>query len=134
MRILLSESSAEILKKALATYGGRNQEDIAIEEMSELTKALIKNRRYNTEETRANIIEELADVLIMVSQLIILYDAPTDFLSAKIDRLKKRLDEEPKKEEKKVFLVKTTIIEGLENLPPEEMFKKFLEKVVEPDE
>ena len=60
----------EVFKTAIAVYGKKAQEDIAIEEMSELTQAIMHNRRGR----ESNIPEEIADVLIAVEQLIIIHD------------------------------------------------------------
>lgn len=46
---------------------------MAIEELAELQKAILKNRRYNTEKTRNEVIDEIADVEIMLEQLKIIY-------------------------------------------------------------
>lgn len=86
----------KVLEDAIKTFGIDNQSDIAIEEMSELTKAIIKHRRYNTEETREQIKEEIADVQIMVYQLMILYGEQYgvwDIIDSKIERLKKRIED-----------------------------------------
>ena len=90
MEFILKPSEADILIDAIDTYGERSQEDMLIEEMSELTKALIKHRRYNTEETRADILEEIADVQITLMQLIFMYENPAEIVSAKLQRLKQR--------------------------------------------
>lgn len=70
----------EILREAVETYGKEAQVDMAIEEMSELTKALLKHRRaehspeaWDYEKTRRNILEEIADVIIMLMQLLMIY-------------------------------------------------------------
>lgn len=63
----------ELLLFIINCYGTRMQEDVAIEEMAELQKAIIKHRRYANEETRAEIIDEIADVEIMIEQLKIIY-------------------------------------------------------------
>ena len=76
------------------SYGVRSQEDVAIEEMSELQKAIIKNRRYNDENTRKEIIEEIADVEIMLSQLKIIYSCKEEverLIDYKIEREIKRI-------------------------------------------
>jgi NTP pyrophosphatase (non-canonical NTP hydrolase) len=91
----------EVIKEAVETYGSRAQVDMAIEEMSELTKALCKERRYElTEgkhaEARANVIEEMADVTIMLAQLILIFDRDNELQQAidyKINRLTGRLKE-----------------------------------------
>lgn len=71
--IITEETRANIVKIA-NTYGIDAQTDIAIEEMAELTKALLKYRRTNyspaaATEIAINIVEELADVQIMILQL-----------------------------------------------------------------
>jgi alcohol dehydrogenase class IV len=70
----------EIYKKLVERFGANGQEDIAIEEMAELTKALIKMRRavkgessLSSLEARENVIEEIADVTIMLEQLMEIY-------------------------------------------------------------
>lgn len=90
----LKPENAETLHKAVKTFGVNSQEDVAIEEMSELTKAIIKNRRYNTEETKANIVEEMADVWIMLLQLSIIHGFDNEIVDKKINRLKQRLTAE----------------------------------------
>ena len=66
----------EILQKAINTYGEQPQVDVAIEEMSELTKALLKYRRnedMSVDRRLNNILEEIADVQIMLEQLRMIY-------------------------------------------------------------
>lgn len=73
---------------------------MAIEEMSELTKALLKYRRKEAqgskdlEAARENILEEVADVIIMLTQLIMIYggrDLVQETIENKVDRQIKRL-------------------------------------------
>lgn len=52
------------------TYGERNQIDMAIEEMSELTQALSKYKRGKEH----NVEEEIADVQIMLDQLKLIFN------------------------------------------------------------
>ena len=78
-----------ILTKAVNTFGARNQEDVAIEEMSELIKALIKHRRYNTPETKENILEEIADVVIMICQLTVIHGFDREIVDEKIESIEK---------------------------------------------
>ena len=63
----------ECLLFLINSYGCKSQEDVAIEEMAELQKAILKHRRDAGEETRAGIIDEIADVQIMLEQLKIIY-------------------------------------------------------------
>ena len=60
------------------THGCRLQQDIAIEEMAELQKAILKHRRYGNKETEQEIIDEIADVEIMLEQLKIIYSCYKD--------------------------------------------------------
>ena len=102
-RILPEIKNPEVLEDAIARYGAPAQIDMAIEEMSELTKALLKNRRNYAAITadergrlREAIIEEAADVIITVSQVIMIYAEPGEIQNAvdfKIDRLRERLKE-----------------------------------------
>ena len=76
------------------TYGTRAQQDIAIEELAELQKAILKHRRYSSKETEQEIIDEIADVEIMLEQLKIIYSCHSDVerrVEYKIDREIKRI-------------------------------------------
>nr|WP_199398950.1 hypothetical protein [Ruminiclostridium papyrosolvens] len=83
----------EILKKAIETWGKDAQLDMVIEEMSELTKEICKHKRGKS--NRAEIIEEIADVEIMIEQLIIMLEIDEGeiglFKREKINRLADRL-------------------------------------------
>lgn len=91
----------EILQLAVGVYKKEAQVDMAIEEMSELTKALLKHRRaehspeaWDYEKTRQNILEEIADVIIMLTQLVMIYggrEIIQQNINEKVDRLEKRL-------------------------------------------
>ena len=76
------------------TYSKRNQEDIAVEELAELQKAILKHRRYNSKETEQSIFDEIADVEIMLEQLKIIYFCHKEVeerIDYKIDRQIKRI-------------------------------------------
>lgn len=81
----------EVLRKAVETYGKEAQTDMMIEEMSELTKALLKQRRNGTSETVDNVLEEMADVEIMLNQMKMIYGDTTKYRVEKIARLASRL-------------------------------------------
>ena len=81
------------IARAIDTFGVDSQEDVAIEEMSELIKAIIKNRRYGTKETEDNLLEEMADVYIMLIQLMFIHGFDELIVDKKIRRLKQRLNE-----------------------------------------
>lgn len=88
----------EILSRAVVTFGEEAQLKMAIEEMSELTKAICKlwRTRPETPEARkaiASIREETADVQIMLDQIKILFGEPAAEESSKLRRLWERLDE-----------------------------------------
>jgi NTP pyrophosphatase (non-canonical NTP hydrolase) len=99
--VSIGNNQEEVLKRAISTYGTYKQVDMAIEEMSELTKALCKERRYDLKqgkhaETVKDIIEEIADVSIMLRQLLIIFDRDDEVqeqIEYKINRLEKRLQE-----------------------------------------
>lgn len=83
-----------ILLQAIAEYGAEAQTDMMIEEMSELTKALLKHRRKESKETLDNILEEIADVQIMLDQMKLIHDdgkATDEYHDAKLLRLAARL-------------------------------------------
>lgn len=76
------------------SYGTKSQEDVAIEEMAELQKAILKHRRYTGDQTRAEIIDEIADVEIMLEQLKIIYSCKKEVerrINYKIERQIKRI-------------------------------------------
>lgn len=84
----------EILRKAINTYGEQPQVDVAIEEMSELTKALLKYRRnedMSVNRRLNNILEEIADVSIMLDQLRMIYGSTEKQEEFKLKRLNDRL-------------------------------------------
>lgn len=81
-------------------YGMGNQLLILAEECSELTKAALKMIRYpDREESRRNLLEEMADVEIMLRQIeyfLSVQDAAVigTFIRAKLDRQLKKVEEE----------------------------------------
>ena len=84
-----------VLVKAVRHYGDGHQVDKAIEEMSELTKELLKNR-YGLD-NRLAVAEEMADVKIMLEQLQIIFDNKQlvkQFVDAKLKRLERNMREE----------------------------------------
>lgn len=98
-------SHDDILRKFLSTYGYNAQIDMALEEMSELSKALLKYRRAKrfgkTDLTREldGIIDEIADVKIMVRQMELLFGYEEEVekrIEYKIARQEERLAKEGK--------------------------------------
>lgn len=87
----------DILKKAIESYGEDKQVDMCLEEMSELAKALLKLRRSDEQEgltmvaRLADVLEELADVQIMLDQMRIIYGSTEAEEETKLRRLAERL-------------------------------------------
>lgn len=85
-----TKSTKDIFDTAITTWGDEAQIDMAIEEMAELTTALLHARRNR----EANVAEEIADVRIMIAQLEIIFKNGDDverIRKEKIDRLARRL-------------------------------------------
>ena len=89
----------EILQRAIDTYGADNQSLKAVEEMSELTKALLKIRFAKKAGVERDILldaisEEMADVEIMLEQLHMIYQNDkkvAEYRQKKIERLERRI-------------------------------------------
>ena len=94
---MTTEERRALLDRAITAYGAPAQMDMAVEEMAELTKALCKVKRAScAAEAKAaleNVVEEMADVQIMLDQLRIIFGRSTaEAEEAKLERLKNRLD------------------------------------------
>lgn len=87
----------DVLVNAIRKYGKRSQVDMAIEEMSELIKALCKERRndqWGDDNRQDAVFEEIADVAIMLQQLIFIFDhdgITQKYVDSKIARLDERM-------------------------------------------
>lgn len=79
-------SISELNKSTAKYYGYESQSSQLVEECAELIQAVSKYRRANTEAKRAvaleNLIEEIADVEIMLEQIKYLLQIPEDELRA----------------------------------------------------
>ena len=93
-------------KEVIDTYGVENQIMMLFEEMAELQKEICKN--FRGRENRDHIIEEMADVFIMMNQLQIIYDVKdkelADVTEYKVSRLKKRLEKKKAMENREVVM------------------------------
>lgn len=81
-----------LYKKAIEKWGAEAQTLMVFEEMAELQKELCKHARGN--ENRTAIANEIADVQIMLEQMILLHGCAHHVWEArayKLDRLAKRL-------------------------------------------
>ena len=77
----------KIYQKLIDKFGVEHQELILIEEMSELTKAIIKKRRG----LEQNIAEELADTQILLDQMKILYPEWLTWQQIKLKRIEEEV-------------------------------------------
>lgn len=94
----MTQEQMRNLNTIVETYGDDAQEDMAIEECSELIKAILKFRRSNekTVEMRDAVIDEIADVQIMLTQLGIIFNCVAeveDRIDFKINRQMGRIKE-----------------------------------------
>ena len=94
----MTQEQMRSLNTIVEAYGNDAQEDMDIEECSELVKAILKLRRSDekTAETREAVIDEIADVQIMLSQLEIIFNCVAeveDRIDFKIKRQMGRIKE-----------------------------------------
>lgn len=91
------DREAAILEGALRLWGEEMQLIVAIEEMSELQKAITKylrwckTKRGSYEEVVANVREELADVSVILNQMALVFGDPVEEEIAKLERLERRI-------------------------------------------
>ena len=88
------EQRVKTYLEAIHTFGEEYQEEVAVEEMSELIKEICKN--WRGKDNRAAIAEEIADVRIMLDQMCILHDCEDlakRYRSEKLLRLYERVKE-----------------------------------------
>ncbi len=91
----MTEQQTQVLKQAIATYGADHQLNIAIEEMSELTKAICKFKRFKGDNEIDQIHEEIADVSIMIEQILMIIgnrEQTIIYIDRKIQRLNDNLE------------------------------------------
>jgi NTP pyrophosphatase (non-canonical NTP hydrolase) len=84
----------DILRDAIDTFGEDLQMMVAIEEMAELTKVLSKVARYGMQDRlREKAKEEIADVAIMLLQLMMIFEFSDDDICGEVGRKVQRLHE-----------------------------------------
>lgn len=88
----------QILDKALNHYGVEKQLLVCMEEPAELIQAISKAERYPNDEKRTDeLIEEIADVLICIEYLKMIYDIDQSnvemWINRKLKRISKRMNE-----------------------------------------
>lgn len=94
----MTQKQLRDLNTIVETYGSDKHEDMAIEECSELIKAILKFRRSNAKDSdlRDAVIDEIADVQIMLTQLGIIFNCVEEVnerIDFKIDRQMGRIKE-----------------------------------------
>lgn len=105
--ILTKQKENKILRSAIRTFGITHQLNIAIEELSELTKEICKYNRYQSNVDA--IAEEIADVEIMLQQIKMafgLHNATRRWRNKKLNRLWGTINKE-------------RLLNGFESLPLE---------------
>lgn len=83
------------LRNIAEHYGLRKQMRQTVEEMAELTQVICKAERYDLDTVRDHLVEEVADVSIMIDQLeYLLGDSRIAQIKAeKIERQKRRIED-----------------------------------------
>lgn len=99
--MMLSERYVKIIIDIINKYGEKAQILQSIEEMSELTKELLKNINRN-ENNEKEIIQEIADVIVMITQLVMIYKIDVEkiygAIEYKLERQEKRMNNEKNKD------------------------------------
>ena len=91
--VFCEDERQQILQSAINTYGPEHQVDMAIEEMAELTKALLKMRRDKSSGDY-NVREEIVDVQIVLDQLKMIYGWDNEIQAQKLGRLWEAIKDE----------------------------------------
>ena len=98
----MKPENKKVLHKAIVTFGKYNQCLQTVEELIELQKAVFENAHRGTD-NRQNIVEEVADVEIMLAQLKMIYDIKPneieDIQDYKVGRLDKTINKYIAKQE-----------------------------------
>jgi predicted enzyme involved in methoxymalonyl-ACP biosynthesis len=79
----------ETYDEALALFGKESQLDMVVEEMAELTQAIMHARRSNRTIAHTDLCAEIADVEIMLEQLTRILDCKDEVLKQKEHKLLK---------------------------------------------
>ena len=81
----MTDKQREKCLKILEYYGFKQQQEMLIEECSELILSIQKSKRYDVD-ISDNFLEELGDVLIMTEQIML------SLTSEKLDKLERSID------------------------------------------
>lgn len=93
----MNNEQLKVLDESLMQSGTEEILLICVEEPSELIKAITKAERYPGQTTKIdNVVEEIADVLICIEYLKMVYDIDQEeienWINKKIKRIKERVD------------------------------------------
>ena len=94
---LITEQGLQVLQRARETYGAHKQIGVAAEECTELAKELIKAFRYDSfddvvKNTKKNVIDEVADVFIVLDHVLKLFNITPEDLQPHITKKLQRLE------------------------------------------
>ena len=93
----LSKELDDLSKSTIALWGAGAQIDMVIEESAELIKAICKWNRYGGLENEGKIIDELADMAVVLNHLRVIMGVSQDeldlYIQGKIIRTRARLAE-----------------------------------------
>lgn len=93
---IFNSATCANLWRIIAHFGGyAHQKEKAIEELSELQQALARD--LQGEGDRANIVEEIADALVMIAQLVLIYGIHREVervADEKVNRTLERIEKE----------------------------------------
>ncbi len=87
----------DVIKKIANNFGIVNQENKLIEELAELIKELSILHQENSKAEKDNVIEEMSDVIILIYQLIYLYEVDEkieEIIEYKLNRTIQRIEQD----------------------------------------
>lgn len=95
MKAILLNNEEDICRAALDKWGPQKQTLKLFEEMSELQDAMCK--QMDGRDSNSHVAEEIADVLLVLEQMIILHDCEQEVIKIKeekLERLRMRIEKE----------------------------------------
>ena len=93
----MTQTEKDLYERNIRYHGTQQETTIAMEECSELIQAISKCKRYGgfIDNHRDNLIEEIADVLIVINELQLIYDISDNDIenikNTKMDRMDFRI-------------------------------------------
>ena len=93
----MTQAEKDLYERNIQYHGIEQETTIAMEECSELIQAISKCKRYGgfIDNHRHNLIEEIADVLIIINELQLIYDISDNDIenikNTKMDRMDYRI-------------------------------------------